>query len=288
MFPELNYIYFFRILLDFQSKPWAIFRKDCSEERLRLGKHRDKFSGKQNKLFLSAHLSRERCTFAVALLISEYCILLMFVLCAVSSSWVLFRRSIGESVASSFHWFVFLLSKWPVEDLTTCGRKERCTVSVSIGAERVMGHGDRTTLPVQSQGPKLTIRGVNQILMIYVTCIEWDVLVLRCTLGGWEFERSERHWMEFKITKEKAAQQNKMLLFWIKLKNMYILTLASFSCPFGVFHHFCGSFEVLVAAFHRQVCRPSQRWTELFRKTCTARPFSTRNSNPRVFTVWLQ
>lgn len=146
-----------------------------------------------------------------------------------------------------------------------------------------MGHGARTTLPVQSQGPKLTIRGVNQIFMIYVTCIEWDVLALRCTLGGWEFERSERHWMEFKTTKEKA--RNKI---WVKLKYIYILTLASFSCPSGVFHRFCGSFEVLVAAFHRQVCGPSQRWTELFRKTCTARPFSTRNSNPRVFTVWLQ
>ena len=138
MFPELNYTYFFRILLDFQSKPWAIFRKDCSEERLRLGKHRDKFSGKQNKLFLSAHLSREQCTFAVALLISEYCILLMFVLCAVSSSWVLFRRSIGESC------IVVPLVRLPVKDVRAHCYCATLVRTLFIGHEPGgVGHGSR-------------------------------------------------------------------------------------------------------------------------------------------------
>ena len=40
--------------------------------------------------------------------------------------------------------------------------------------------------------------------------------VRRDTLGHWEFECSTRHCMEFKITKDKIARWNKMLLFWIK------------------------------------------------------------------------
>ena len=42
---------------------------------------------------------------------------------------------------------------------------------------------------------------------------------VRCdTLGHWEFERSTRHCIEFKITNDKIVRWNKMLLFWIKLR----------------------------------------------------------------------
>ena len=60
-------------------------------------------------------------------------------------------------------------------------------------------------------------------------------------------------------------------------KITYIPTLAGFCFPFGLLHRFGGhSFEVFGVAFHRR----SQGWTELFRKSCTAKPFSRRSLNP--------
>ena len=53
--------------------------------------------------------------------------------------------------------------------------------------------------------------------------------------------------------------------------------MPGFCFPFGLLHRFGGlSFEVFGAAFHRL----SQGWTELFRKSCTAKPFSRRSLNP--------
>ena len=57
--------------------------------------------------------------------------------------------------------------------------------------------------------------------------------VLCYTLGRWEFERSTRHCMEFKVTKDEIARWNKMLLSL----NENILTLPGFCCPFGLFNH---------------------------------------------------
>ena len=80
--------------------------------------------------------------------------------------------------------------------------------------------------------------------------------------------------MEFKITKDKIARWNKMLLFWNEIKKRYSPCLVSV-VHLAYFIVFVG-FEVYVAAFYRR----SQGWTELFRKTWTARPFSCRNSDP--------
>ena len=59
-------------------------------------------------------------------------------------------------------------------------------------------------------------------------------------------------------------------------KITYIPTLPGFCFPFGLLHRFGGlSFEVFGVAFRRR----SQGWTELFRKSCTAKPFSRRSLN---------
>ena len=59
--------------------------------------------------------------------------------------------------------------------------------------------------------------------------------------------------------------------FWNKIKKIYYPSL-----DFVVHLAYFIVFEVYVAAFYRR----SQDWTELFRKTWNARPFSCRNSNP--------
>ena len=80
--------------------------------------------------------------------------------------------------------------------------------------------------------------------------------------------------MEFKITKDKIARWNKMLLFGNEIKKRYS------PCLVSVVHlaisSFLWGFEVYVAAFYRR----SQGWTELFRKIWTVRPFSRRNTDP--------
>ena len=69
--------------------------------------------------------------------------------------------------------------------------------------------------------------------------------VLCYTLGRWEFEHSTRHCMEFKITKDKIAQWNKMLLFWIKLSKWTHLAFVSV-VHLANFVVFGGSFQVFV------------------------------------------
>ena len=76
------------------------------------------------------------------------------------------------------------------------------------------------------------IQGIKQMLIIYVTCIERDVTACKCavlcyTLACWECERSTRHCMEFKITKDKVTGCNKMLLFLNKIKKIYSPYLVS-------------------------------------------------------------
>ena len=69
--------------------------------------------------------------------------------------------------------------------------------------------------------PKLTIRGIDQIFMIYlrVSSETWLLYVCGVVLHiGPLSARSTRHCMEFKITKDKIAQWNKMPLFLNKIK----------------------------------------------------------------------
>jgi len=73
--------------------------------------------------------------------------------------------------------------------------------------------------------------------------------VLCYTLGRWEFERSTRHCMEFKITKDKIARWNKLLLFWIKLRKY--THLAWFLLSIWPISSFLRGFQVFVAAFYR-------------------------------------
>ncbi|XP_015752648.1 PREDICTED: hemicentin-1-like [Acropora digitifera] len=54
--------------------------------------------------------------------------------------------------------------------------------------------------------PNLTIRGIDQIYMIYVRVSSLKCAVFCYTLDRGEFERSTRHCMEFIITKGKSAQ----------------------------------------------------------------------------------
>ena len=107
-------------------------------------------------------------------------------------------------------------------------------------------------------------------------CLKWAALCY--TLNRWEFERpvlTLRYCMEFKITKDKIANWNKIFLFLNKVKKIYS-HLAWFLLSIWPIASFLGGFQVFVAAFYRR----SQGWTLLFRKTSTARPFSRRNSNP--------
>ena len=88
--------------------------------------------------------------------------------------------------------------------------------------------------------PKLTTRRIDQLLMIFCTRIEWDV-------DRWEFERSTRHCMEFKITKDKIVRWNKMLLFLNNIKKIYLPFLVSvvhlaYLVVLGVFSGLCRSF----------------------------------------------
>ena len=69
--------------------------------------------------------------------------------------------------------------------------------------------------------PKLTIRGIDQIFMIYlrISSETWLLYVCGVVLHiGPLSARSTRHCMEFKITKDKIAQWNKMPLFLNKIK----------------------------------------------------------------------
>ena len=69
--------------------------------------------------------------------------------------------------------------------------------------------------------PKLTIRGIDQIFMIYlrVSSETWLLYVCGVVLHiGPLSARSTRHCMEFKITKDKIAEWNKMPLFLNKIK----------------------------------------------------------------------
>ena len=79
--------------------------------------------------------------------------------------------------------------------------------------------------------PKLTIRGIDQILMIYirVSSETWPLKVRGVVLhiGRWEFERFTRLCMELKITKDTIARWNKMLLFWNEIKKKYSPCLVS-------------------------------------------------------------
>ena len=61
------------------------------------------------------------------------------------------------------------------------------------------------------------------------------------TFSCWEFGRSSRYCMEFKITMDKIARWNEMWLFW----NKKIHTSPSFCCPFGLFHRFWGVLRCL-------------------------------------------
>ena len=95
--------------------------------------------------------------------------------------------------------------------------------------------------------PKFTIWEINQILTVYAYWVRHDCLkcvVLCYSVGHWEFERSTRHCMEFKITKDKIVRWNKMLLFSIKLRKIFSLyclgSLLGFCCPFGLCRHFGG------------------------------------------------
>ena len=80
--------------------------------------------------------------------------------------------------------------------------------------------------------------------------------VLCYNLGRWKFERSIRLCMEFKITWNKSVRRNKILLSFQQNKEN----------------------EVFVVAFIRR----SQGWTEPFRTSRAARPFSRQNSNLRL------
>ena len=103
--------------------------------------------------------------------------------------------------------------------------------------------------------PRLTIRGIDQKIMIYVRvsseCLECTVLCYTLGLGApyrgfpaflspsnclktAKVRRlSARYCMEFffkkKVTKDKIAQWNKMLLFWIKLTTWIHLAWFLFS-----------------------------------------------------------
>ena len=69
--------------------------------------------------------------------------------------------------------------------------------------------------------PKLTIRGIDQIFMIYlrVSSETWLLYVCGVVLHiGPLSARSTRHCMEYTITKDKIAQWNKMPLFLNKIK----------------------------------------------------------------------
>ena len=95
-------------------------------------------------------------------------------------------------------------------------------------------------------------------------CLKFPVL--RYTGGRWKFDRSSRHCMEFKMTEDKIARWNKMLLFFL-LKIRTCTHLAWFLLSIWPISSFLGGFQVLVAAFYRR----SQSWTLLFRKTCDPR-----------------
>ena len=97
------------------------------------------------------------------------------------------------------------------------------------------------------------------------------------TLGRWEFERSTRHCMEFKITKDKMVRWNKMLLF---STGFFYRPLLSYWFLLSVWpiSSFLAGFQVFVAAFYRQ--SQGWGWTLLFWKTWIARLLSHRNSNP--------
>ena len=103
--------------------------------------------------------------------------------------------------------------------------------------------------------PKLAIRRIDQIF-IYVYLVRRDCLkcALLCyTLGRWEFERFTRLCMEFKITKDKIARWNKLLLFWNEIKKRYspclvsVVHLAYFIVFWG-FWGVCRSFLWLVCS----------------------------------------
>ena len=56
---------------------------------------------------------------------------------------------------------------------------------------------------------------------VWRDCLKCAALCYR--LGLWEFGCSTRHCMEFKTKKDKIAQWNKMLPFWIKLRKFTLL-----------------------------------------------------------------
>ena len=129
-------------------------------------------------------------------------------------------------------------------------------------------HVDKLTGVLYHRRPKLTIRGIDQIFMIYlrVSSETWLLYVCGVVLHiGPLSARSTRHCMEFKITRDKIG---------IKLSKW--THLAWFLLSIWPISSFLGGFQVFVVAFYRR----SQGWTLLFRKTWTERPFSRRNSNP--------
>ena len=94
--------------------------------------------------------------------------------------------------------------------------------------------------------PNPRFGGIDQILWQFIGAYRGRRDCLKCvvfcyTFSCWEFGRSLWHCMEFKITMDKIAQWNKMLLFW----NKHIHTSHSFCCPFGLFHRFWGVLRCL-------------------------------------------
>ena len=94
--------------------------------------------------------------------------------------------------------------------------------------------------------PKLTIRGIDQILNDLCTRIEWDGTMLHTgPLRIWALS-STKHCMEFQTTKDKIAQWNKMLHLRIKLRKFTHLVWFLLS----IWHiwSFWGTFQMFVAA----------------------------------------
>ena len=79
------------------------------------------------------------------------------------------------------------------------------------------------------------------------------------TVDRWEFQRSTRHCMEFKITKDKIARWNKMLLLLSKIKKMYSPCLVS-AVHLAYFVVFSSKFES-VARFFSPTQRRIVHWS---------------------------